>query len=104
MIKVSVLYPNEEGMRFDMAYYIDKHMTMVKRVLGEALSKFEIDEGLSSAAPGSHPTYRAAVHMYFASTEEFYAAFGPHAKSIMNDVKNYTDARPVTQISTVVST
>ena len=46
MIKVSVLYPNAEGVRFDMDYYVDKHMTMVKRVLGEAMTKFEIDEGL----------------------------------------------------------
>ncbi len=101
MIKVSVLYPNDEGARFDMAYYVDKHMTMVRQVLGEAMARFEIDEGLSGAAPGSKPTYRAAVHMYFASTEVFYAAFGPHAKGIMNDVANYTDIRPVTQISIV---
>ena len=56
MIKVSVLYPQTEGMRFDMAYYVDKHMGMVKRVLGDALDHFEIDEGLSGAAPGSQPT------------------------------------------------
>ena len=101
MIKVSVLYPHSEGMRFDMAYYVDSHMALVQRVLGAALARFEIDEGVSGAAPGSPPTYRAAVHMYFASTEVFYAAFGPHAKNIMNDIPNYTDARPVTQISTV---
>ena len=71
MIKVSVLYPQTEGMRFYMAYFVDKHMGLVKRVLGDALHHFEIDEGLSGAAPGSQPTYRAAVHMYFASTAAF---------------------------------
>ena len=101
MIKVIVLYPQTEGMRFDMAYYVEKHMGMVRRVLGDALDHFEIDEGLSGGMQGSQPTYRAAVHMYFASTAAFYAAFGPHAKDIMNDVPNYTDARPITQISTV---
>jgi uncharacterized protein (TIGR02118 family) len=102
MIKVSVLYPNDEGAKFDMAYYVDKHMGMVQRVLGSAMLKFEIEEGISGAAPDSRPTYRAAVHMYFASTEAFYAAFGPHAKAILGDVPNYTDVRPITQISAVV--
>ncbi|MDP3795645.1 MAG: EthD family reductase [Polaromonas sp.] len=103
MIKVSVLYPNDEGARFDMTYYVDRHMTMVKRVLGEAMIRCEIDEGLSGATPGSRPIYRAAVHMYFESTEAFYAAFGPHAKDITKDVPNYTNVRPVTQIATVHS-
>ena len=102
MIKVSVLYPNDEGAKFDMAYYVDKHMGMVQRVLGDAMLKYEIDDGISGAAPGSRPTYRAAVHMYFASTEAFYAAFGPHAKDILGDVANYTDVRAITQISNVI--
>ena len=40
--------------------------------------------------------------MYFASTEAFYAAFGPHAKDILGDVANYTDVRAITQISNVI--
>ena len=31
MIKVSVLYPNSAGGRFDIAYYVDKHMPMVRQ-------------------------------------------------------------------------
>jgi uncharacterized protein (TIGR02118 family) len=102
MIKVSVLYPFVEGMRFDMAYYVGQHLPLVQRLVGDALLRYEVDEGLSGAAPGSSPTYRAAVHMYYASTDSFYAAFGPHGKEIMKDVANYTDARPLTQISRVV--
>lgn len=36
MIKISVVYPNSAGVRFDHAYYRDKHMPMVKDRLGEA--------------------------------------------------------------------
>ncbi len=39
--------------------------------------------------------------MYFDSTDAFYAAFSPHAKDIRNDVANYTNLKPVTQISKV---
>jgi hypothetical protein len=31
MIKVSVLYPNSEGKKFDMGYYCSKHMPMVQQ-------------------------------------------------------------------------
>ncbi len=99
MIKVSVLYPNDEGSTFDMNYYADKHVPMIQRLLGDAMKKFEIDEGVSGPAPGSRPSFVAAVHMYFDSTDAFYAAFSPHAKDIRNDVANYTSLKPVTQIS-----
>ena len=103
MIKVSVLYPNDEGARFDMDYYVQQHIAMIQRLVGDALKKVEIDEGVSSGAPGSRPIYLAAVHLYFESVNAFYASFGPHASKVMKDLPNYTDLRPVTQISTVRS-
>ncbi|HYP83589.1 EthD family reductase [Variovorax sp.] len=99
MIKVSVVYPNDEGHRFDWDYYVGKHMPMVRELLGDALRRDEIEEGLSGPAPGSRAPFAAAVHMYFDSLEAFQGAFGPHAKGILKDVANYTDLRPITQIS-----
>jgi uncharacterized protein (TIGR02118 family) len=37
MIKVSVLYPNRAGAQFDMDYYCDRHIPLVRRLLGAAL-------------------------------------------------------------------
>jgi len=101
MIKVSVIYPNDEGSTFDMDYYIDKHVPLCQQLLGAALLKVEIDEGLSGAAPDSRPPFVAAVHMYFESTTAFYEAFGPHAQAIRKDVPNYTGIKPMTQIAKV---
>ena len=36
MIKVSVFYPNDTGSKFDMAYYLNKHMPMVQQKLSGA--------------------------------------------------------------------
>ena len=102
MIKVSVLYPAAEGARFDMDYYVHRHVAMIAQRLGDALLDVEIDQGLAGAAPGSQPPFVAAVHMYFESMESFQAAFAPHAKVIQKDVSEYTDIRPQTQIATVV--
>ena len=36
MIRVTVLYPNTEGSKFDLKYYIEKHMALVKAPTGSA--------------------------------------------------------------------
>jgi uncharacterized protein (TIGR02118 family) len=102
MIKVSVMYPNKQGARFDHAYYRDKHMPFVGQLLGSACLFYTVDKGLAGGVPGEHAPFVAMCHLHFESVESFQAAFGPHAKDIMADVPNYTDLPPVTQISEVV--
>ena len=102
MIKVSVMYPNTPGARFDHEYYRDKHMPLVKKRLGEACLYYTVDKGLAGGAPGAPATYVGMCHIFSPSAEAFQAAFGPHAKEIMGDIANYTDLTPVLQISEVV--
>ncbi len=101
MIKVSVLYPNEEGKKFDMDYYLNSHIPMVNEKIGAALKGRAVEQGLSGVEPGSPPTYVAMAHLLFDSVEAFQSAFGPHAAAIMADVPNYTDVQPTIQISEV---
>ncbi len=101
MIKVSVLYPNSDGSKFDIDYYCKSHMPMVASKLGAALKKSEVDQGLAGGAPGAPATYAAMGHLYFDNVEAFQGAFGPHAKEIMADVPNYTNIQPVIQISAI---
>ena len=102
MIKVSVMYPNEPGARFDHDYYRDKHMPLLKQRMGDACRYYTIDKGLAGGAPGEPPTYVGMCHIFADSVEAFQAAFGPHAKEIMGDIPNYTDLKPTMQISEVV--
>lgn len=101
MIKASVFYPNEKGKRFDIDYYCNKHIPMVQEKLGAALKGGAVEQGLSGIEPGSRATYIAMGHLLFDSVEAFQTAFGPHAKSIMADMPNYTDIQPTIQISEV---
>ena len=102
MIKVSVMYPNSDGARFDHAYYRDKHMPMVKDRLGPACLYYSVEKGLGGAAPGAPATYVASCQLAFDSLESFQAAFALHANEIMGDIPNYTDVAPVIQINEVV--
>ncbi|MEF7612979.1 EthD family reductase [Aquincola sp. MAHUQ-54] len=102
MIKVSVMYPNTPGARFDHDYYRDRHMPMVQERLGPACRSYTVDKGLAGGAPGSPPTYVGMCTLFFDSVEAFQTAFGPQAKEILGDIPNYTDLQPVIQISEVV--
>ena len=103
MIKVSVLYPYTEGARFDTDYYVNQHLAMIKTLVGTALQKMELEEGVSGGMPGSKPVYHAAVHMYFETTDAFFQSFGTHASKIVKYVANYTNIHPLTQIGNVRS-
>jgi len=101
MIKVSVLYPNAENATFDMKYYLDSHMPMVRARLGTALKGMAVEQGLSGGEPGSRPTYIAFGHLFFDSVATFQAAFDANAPAILSDIPNYTNQQPVVQISEV---
>tara|TARA_B100000809_G_scaffold39367_1_gene34463 strand:- start:11229 stop:11552 length:324 start_codon:yes stop_codon:yes gene_type:complete len=102
MIKVSVLYTNIEDKSFDMDYYCNTHIPMVKELLGDALKGATVEKGLGGAFTGSKASYIAMGNMYYNSIKEFQTAFGPNAKQIMDDLPNFTDIEPVVQISEVL--
>ena len=101
MIRVTVLYPNAEGSKFDMQYYCNKHIPMVKQKLGAACKRLDVDQGLGGPAPGSKPAFVAIAHVLFDSVNAFQKAFGPHADAIMGDLPNYTDINPIIQLNEV---
>src|ERR1700751_3413610 len=103
MVKVSVMYPNTAGARFDHTYYRDKHMPLVKARMGDSCLYYTVDKGLAGGEPGSPAPYVDMCHIFCDSVERFQAGFGPHAKEIMADIANYTDLTPVIQISEVSS-
>lgn len=102
MIKVSVLYANAPGVRFDHGYYRDRHLPLLKARMGDACKRYTIDKGVAGGAPGAAAPFVALCHIYCDSIDAFQAGFGPHAAEIMADIPNYTDVTPVVQISEVV--
>lgn len=102
MIKATVLYPTQEGKYFDIKYYTEKHVPLVKRLLGEACKNVEVEKGISGAAPDSIPANTIIGCLYFDSIDDFQNSFGPNAGEIINDVKNFTDINPVLQISEII--
>lgn len=101
MIRVSILYPNKPGGRFDLDYYLNKHMPMAIEALGDALKGVSVEHGLTGDAPDAPPLYVVMCHFLCDSVESFQAAFFPHAAELQGDISNYTDVEPGIQISEV---
>lgn len=102
MVKVTILYPNSEGKKFDMDYYSTKHMPMIASLLGDSLKMYEIDKGIAGRTPQDPIPYLAIGYLYFDRLSAFQNSFRPHADKIRGDVQNYTDIQPVLQISEVL--
>ena len=102
MIKVSVMYPNKPGARFNHDYYRDTHMPLVKARMGDRCKYYTIDKGLAGGAPGAPAAYVGMCHIFCESVADFETGFSPHAEEILGDIPNYTDLSPVIQISEVV--
>ena len=104
MIRISVLYPSGEGKKFDVDYYVNKHMKLVRERLGGfGLARTEVDRGVAGGAPGAPAPYVAVGHLYFSAAADFQKGMGVHGKEILADIPNYTNIQPQIQISEIVS-
>lgn len=102
MIKVTILYPSGDGNTFDMEYYADKHMPMIEELFGESLKELEIDEGIGGGAPQEPSPYLAIGYLYFDKLSDYENAFETNSEKILGDIPNYTNVRPVIQVSKVI--
>lgn len=99
MIRVTFLYPNKPGSRFDGEYYIAKHLPLAIERLGPALKAVSAEVGISGAMPGSAPPFAGHCAFTFESVQAFTEAVMPHYAELQADIPNYTDIEPIVQIS-----
>ena len=74
MITLTVFYPNRDGAKFDMDYYLTSHIPMLKRVLGSALKSCIVEQGLGGPAPGTKAEFAVLCHLRFDSVESYQQA------------------------------
>lgn len=103
MLRISVLYANEQGKKFDLDYYVKKHMKLVHDRIGAlGLVRMEVDRGVAGGAPGAPAPFACVGHLYFNSLAEFQSAMGKHGRELVADVPNFTDIQPQFQISDII--
>jgi hypothetical protein len=85
MVRISILYPNSEGTRFDSANTSsrrnmpDVHPGLLSAPQKRISAGYQ-SAGLGAQTPRTRPTFIAMCHFLFRSVEDFLAAFKPHAE------------------------
>jgi uncharacterized protein (TIGR02118 family) len=100
MIKFTVLYPYDESKRFDLDYYCNSHIALVKEKVGDALVNATVERGLGG--PGGPAQYAVIAQLYFNSMEDFETYCAPLSPVFDADLPNFTDIQPTFQVSEVV--
>jgi uncharacterized protein (TIGR02118 family) len=103
MIRVMVAYPNRPGSRFDLDYYMKKHIPMVEEKMApHGLTGWTVSKGLGGLTPGTPAPYVVHAHLDFQSLEGLQAGLAVEGAAIMGDIPNYTDLQPEIQVNEVV--
>jgi len=102
MIRVTVCYPNQPGARFDVEYYLSRHMPMVEEKLrSHGMKSWSVSKGVGGF--GSGPAARLIqASLDFESMEGLQAGMAAESAAIMADIPNYTDIAPQIQIDEVL--
>ncbi len=98
---ITVLYPNSDGVRFDFDYYERSHATLIMRLYGRGIAKYELRKGMSGP-DGGKPAYVATVNFWVGDQKLFDEAQARHTATLVADVPNFTNVQPTIQFDEVV--
>lgn len=103
MIRISFLYPNSKDARFDLDYYVEKHMPWSIDLLSvhPGFRGVSVERGIS-AGPGADAPFVAICNFLFEKLDDFMEAVAPHLAALRADMRNYTDIEPTFQVSEVL--
>ncbi len=103
MIMVSVIYPADSDISFDLDYYLQTHIPLVKeRWTPHGMTEVKVVRG-TAKADGSAPDFRLMTLMTFTSLDAFKAAGAAHGREVSADVTNFTDRRGIMQINEIIA-
>ena len=95
---VTIVYPNKDGATFNFAYYLNQHMPMAAKLLG---NKLEVRKGVASPT-GDRAPYVCACTIRINSLDEFVATMTKEGAALIADIPNFTNIEPVVQIEEIV--
>jgi uncharacterized protein (TIGR02118 family) len=98
---LTILYPAGEGLHFKADYYRDHHLTLIKKLYGNTIQRFELRTVSPPAAGAPAPKYAAAVNIWINDLAAFTANNEKHGNTLRDDVKNFTNGRPTIQFDIV---
>ena len=99
MVLISVMYPSGAGTRFDMDYYLQKHMPLVsERWSSKGLHGYEVVKGVATP-DGKTPPYQVMAFLRFESADAFAGAAQADGAEIFGDTPELTATQAAAQLN-----
>jgi uncharacterized protein (TIGR02118 family) len=98
---LTILYPAGEGITFNADYYRDHHLTMIMKLYGDSIERFELRTVPPSPAGQPPMPYAAAINIWIKDLAAFMENNRKHTKQMVDDVPNFTNGRPAIQYDKV---
>jgi uncharacterized protein (TIGR02118 family) len=103
MVLISVLYPKTAESHFDHAYYLQKHIPLVRaRWQAMGLTRDVLIRG-TSTLDGGQPGFELIGLLTFDSAKQVQAALAAFGKEIIGDIPNFTNVSPLIQMNDPIS-
>ncbi len=92
---LTILYPNGDGVRWEVEKYKTGHMPLIMRLYGlDAIKRFELRKGEGGMAPNSKPEWIGTVNIYINDQQKFDAAGKQHGQTLVKDVPSFSSVMP----------
>ncbi|KAJ9628136.1 uncharacterized protein PV06_05966 [Exophiala oligosperma] len=94
---VQVLYPNDEGAKFDLDYYVKTHMPLVVEKWSKyGLKGYNVTE-YKPGPDGAKPKYSTSGTLIWDKPEDVQTAMGSgdDAAAIFGDIPNFSNVQPI---------
>ncbi len=95
---VTIVYPNKDGATFNFDYYLNQHMPMAAKLLGNDI---EVRKGIGSPTGDRVPNVCMCT-IRINSVDEFTATMTKEGAALIADIPNFTNIEPVVQIDEIV--
>ncbi|KAK4936886.1 hypothetical protein LTR10_022343 [Elasticomyces elasticus] len=95
-IHATVLYPNEADTKFDMDYYLNKHMPLVMEKFGKhGLKGYQVTE-YKPGDDGAKPQFCTGCVLIWDEADHLRAALSSEdAGPVFGDITNFSNKQPV---------
>jgi uncharacterized protein (TIGR02118 family) len=96
----TAIFPGGAGIHFDHDYYRERHLTVMQRLYGAALTRVEMRR--PKVADGEPPSpYAAIVNFWITDPELFAAASAAHGQTMVRDRAQFTNGEQQVQSEVV---
>ena len=94
---LTILYNAGPDVTFNFDYYRDNHLTMIMKLFGNSIKRFELRKPMAAAEGAPPLAFVAAINIWVNDNAAFDAGNAQHGPTMIADIPNFTNTTAVIQ-------